>query len=278
MALFSIYTYQFSPLPIQGELFDEFYIEKQRSVMENKNDIFRQLIQSTDFVYRNKKHSVCFFPKDKDLIVFRISNIRTMLLEKDFKKNPIVDEPSSLVITYNSPLVQRIAIQQNNRAFNEDGVIVRIIQSSLKHSLSRHGLRMTIRKEYENQEFWKLVDNNPCQISMVRFEFDYPNLPRVAEKVDSLLRDLSKDVYSGKTKLEFNAPEKEVLNLNRNDETLYALSKASSSSGNPIVLKIKGFKKYVKTGNSTKTIDIDEVEIEAQSGEEIKDIFNRIDE
>ena len=278
MAIFSIYTYQFSPLPIQGELFDESYIQKQKSVMENKNKVFKQLIQNTDFVYRNKRHSIYLFLEDEELIVFKISNQKTMLLEKNFKKNPTTDEPSSLVIIHNSPLVQRIAIQQNLRAFSETEVIVRIIQNSLKHDLALHGLRMTIRKEYQNQEFWGIVSSYASRISMVRFEFDYPNLPRVAEKVDSLLKNLSEELYSGKTRLEFNAPERETLNLNEKDDTLNALSKAASSSGNPITLRIKGYNKYIKTGHSIKTIEIDEANIELQSADEIKNIFNCIDE
>lgn len=279
MAAFSIYTYQFSPLPIQGELFDKSYIQKQKAVMESKNEVFKHLIQNTDFVYRNKKHSTyCFPPKNGKLIVFRISNQKIMLLEKDFKRNLTTDEPSSLVIIYNSPLVQRIAIQQNIRAFSDTEVIVRIVQSSLKHGLAQHGLRMTIRKEYENQEFWEIVNNNANQISMIRFEFDYPNLSRVAEKVDSLLQNLSREIYSGKTRLEFNAPDNEALNLDEKVETLNALSKAASSSGNPITLRIKGYRKYVKTGNSTKTVEIDEAEIESQSAKDIEDIFNKIDE
>lgn len=278
MALFDIYTYQFSPLPIQGDLFDESYIHRQEVVMKNKNNVFRDLLQNADFIYRNKKHSICFFPKDNDLIVFKISNTKTMLLERDFKIESTTDEPSSLVIIYNSPLVQRIAIQQNLRSFSDTGIIIRIIQSSLKHSLAQYGLRITIKKEYRNQEFWDIVNDNMSNISMLRFEFDYPNLPRVTEKVDVLLRGLSKDIYSGKTKLEFNALENEALNLNRDDEDLNDLAKAASSSGNPIILKIKGYRKYKKTGNTTKTVEFDDAEITAMTGKELRDFFDRIDE
>lgn len=278
MALFDIYTYQFSPLPIQGDLFDESYIHKQEVVMENKNNVFKDLLQGINFTYRNKRHSICHFPKDNELIVFKISNTKTMLLERDFKIEATTDEPSSLVIIYNSPYVQRIAIQQNLRAFSDTEIVVRIIQNSLKHDLAQYGLRIAIKKEYRSQEFWDIVNTNMDSISMLRFEFDYPNLPRVTEKVDTLLRGLSKGVYSGKTKLEFNALEKEALNLNRDNEALNDLTKAASSSGNPITLKIKGYRKYKKTGNTTKTVEFDEAEIISKTGDELRDFFNRIDE
>ena len=111
---------------------------------------------------------------------------------------------------------------------------------------------------------------------MVRFEFDYPNLPRVSEAIDEMIKSASIDNHSSKTKLEFNSDNDSYLRISEDSDNIKRLNKASSESGNPITCKVKGIKKQIKTGNTTKTVEIDEISITTGNSEDIDQILEII--
>ena len=95
---------------------------------------------------------------------------------------------------------------------------------------------------------------------MVRFHFLYPNLPRVWESVNNLISKASEATNSKQTTFEFKAEEDENLELLETSNMLQGLVKASADSGNPIVLKARKLRALIKTGNTTKSIEIDDLE------------------
>ena len=53
--------------------------------------------------------------------------------------------------------------------------------------------------------------------------------------------------------------------------------KASAEGGTPIKMRVKGYKKYVETGNKAKTIEFD-LDLSTKNIEEVKDILRELKE
>ncbi|MBD9110280.1 MULTISPECIES: hypothetical protein [Bacteroides] len=275
MALYTIYTYQFKPV---FNLFNnEDCLRHQGELMSHKNKIFENAIKSCIFTHRNHKLSSQLLFCLDDIIAFKLANVKSVHLEQKFQIKTETDEPSVNILINNNPNVQRIAIEQN-KAFTETGVVIKILKKAFNALLIDQGLSITIKKEYQEREFWDLINRNPDCIKMVRFEFDYPNLPRVSESVSSMLKQASEASLSAKTRLEFNSAEKECLKIEESNEQIKGLTQAASGSGNSVVFRVKGMKKLQRTGYTTKTISFDELEIQADNIEGIKEIFKSLNE
>ena len=238
MALYTIYAYQFKPLAVQLDLFNkERCLEQRSELMSQKNKIFENIIKSCIFTHRNRELSSQLLFCSDEIIAFKLANVKAVHLEQKFQIKTTTDEPSATVLIYNDANVQRIAIEQN-KAFTDTGVVIRILKKAFNDQLENEGLSITIKKEYQASEA----------------------------------------AVSAKTRLEFNSAEKECLNIDESNEQIKGLTQAASGSGNSVVLRIKGMKKLQKTGYTTKTLRFDDLEIQANNVEDIKEIFRSLDE
>lgn len=120
-------------------------------------------------------------------------------------------------------------------------------------------------KDYDENEFWKIVNAYPKQVTMLRFQFSYPNLPRVSQNINKIISEESRKVGSAKTVFEFNADEGEALNVSKGNGKLEGMVVAAAQSGNPVTLKIKSMKKYIKTGKTEKSFELDGLELTAEA-------------
>ena len=105
---------------------------------------------------------------------------------------------------------------------------------------------------------------------MVRFSFSYPNLPRVHQSINELINSESKIVHSKHTTLEYKSDDEQLV-LEESNPQLSGLVEASASSGHPITIKAKGVRKFIKTGETTKRIYIENLEANLQEG----DLFSK---
>ena len=117
---------------------------------------------------------------------------------------------------------------------------------------------------------------------MVRFHIDYPNLPRVRDSIRELLSVTSKESNSKQTSLEFKADANESLELSRENAEIEGLAKASADSGSTICIKAKKVRKFIKTGKTSKSLEIDDLaviikdDLHRKSYEKLAEIFNSI--
>lgn len=277
MLTFDQYTYQFSPLSTEPTLFGN-SVEEQNKIMESKNSIFEEIVPQTIFKHLNKELSVKQVCAKDDIIILRLANKKVIRFEKDFIEEIEESEPSSYVIIYNDANEQRIAIEQNTNAFSSTEVVARILQNSFMKNLEQYELRINIKKEYKEREFWDIVQSYPQNIKMIRFEIDYPNLPRITENIENVIRQISAESLSTKTRLELNSDQEGTLSISEDNTSVKNLAKASSLSGNPITFRMKGYKNHIKTGNTSRTITIDEVIIESANADEVKNIFKALND
>lgn len=281
MATFNMYTYQFSPIqniPV-GSLFDEYFTQEQDRIMAQKNVAFDRVvniaISECEFYHRNRKLSAQLIFAQDNMIVFRIANQKKVILEKEFIQSIETNEPSTIVLIYNDKEVQRIAIEQHREAFPDTDIVAKIIQSSASRLMHSDKLNVSIRKEYCETEFWNFVTENPNQIQMIRFEFDYPNLPRLREYISDMIKNAGRSISGDKAHIQYETTDGS-LNLEKNNEELQHLNRVSSEGGNPITFRLRGQREHHKTGQTTVTKEIDELDITANNVADLQAILRTI--
>lgn len=276
MAKFNIYTYQFSPIPLQTNLFEAQRLTL-RECMNNKHQIFTEVLnaETLKLTYRNKEYPHRMLYANNDVYVLQIANRKSVVLEQNFQRMSIDNAPSVYVIIDNRENSQRILIE-DEVAFSDTSVIQNILLSSFKSILATSGLVIRIEKEYERSEFWNVVDAHPESITMVRFQMMYPNLPRISQHIHDLLRDASETVNSHNTSLELKAEPGTTLILSRDNEQLHDLNNASADSGCVTKIKINGLRSFVSTGQTTKSIEIDNLEAELDNPDFLNQILGGI--
>lgn len=266
MASFILYTYQCDPIiKTENKLFEKMPSIQER--MDRKLEYIHSIIINPNFKFKSRKEGEFNFRiyyDESGIIVLKIANNKHLSLEEDFRKQKHHYSPSCFVIIDNRTNVQRIAIEEDITAFSGTDVVRNIIECSLRRSLRDFGLNIEIKKEYEKKEFWDLIDNQTKGVSMVRFCFSYPNLPRVHQSINDLINSESKVVQSKQTTLEYKADNSEQLLLEESNTQLSCLVDASASSGHPITVKAKGIKKYLQTGKTVKRIYIEDLEVNLQ--------------
>ena len=284
MARYIIYTYQFSPIRNPNlSMFEEIGTPEDR--MNKKQDYLEEILTNPDlqFKYKNTIYqSQCIY-NDMHFFVFQIANDRPVRIEENFRKKKQDNHPSSFVIIDNRTDVQHIAIEECPSSFTETLTVCNILKATFNRHLKGKGLVVDIAKEYQDSEFWEHVDKyKESGISMVRFHIDYPNLPRVRDSIRELLSATSKESNSKQTTLEFKADANESLELSRENAEIEGLAKASADSGSTICIKAKKVRKYIKTGKTSKSLEIDDLvvtlkdDLHRKSYEKLAELFNSI--
>jgi len=263
MSRFILYTFQCSPIMnANHSLFEELPDPQER--MDKKLNYIHEIVTNSNFRFKRNKDVFLnhkMYLDEKGVMVLKIANNKLLELEEDFKIETHQYSPSCFAIFDIRNDFQRIAIEDDVSSFSDTDVVRNIIENTLKQYLKQYGLSIEIKKEYDQNEFWNLIGGLEKGVSMVRFHFSYPNLPRVRQSINELLSDESKAVHSKQTTLEYRTAENEQLELKESNERLSGLVDASANSGHEIVIKARGIRKFMKTGRTNRAIEIDDFEV-----------------
>lgn len=262
MARYIVYTYQFSPIVSKQKKLFEDSTKSLTEILSKKQEIFGNLFNGeVHFRGKTMEYSHRILYNQDNIIVFRLANNKCQSLEKNFRIQKHQYSPSCIVIIDNRKNVQHIAIEEDVVAFQDTNTVANILKHTFSTYLNQHRLNIEIQKEFQEREFWDLVRRYPKGINMVRFTFSYPNLPRVSSSIDRLISETSKATNSQQTVFEFNSAPNNQLTLEKKNRKLTGLAKASADSGNVITIKAKGLRRYIQTGNTSKSIEIDNLDI-----------------
>lgn len=262
MASFTLYTYQFAPhqdyIHDQVNLFGETYLLSAENAMRNKNDIFAKAISTLEFKHQRQVLNTQILYNENGVLVFRLANKKRYKTEENFVIKISVHEPSVLIFIDNRSSVQKIAIEQNLNVFSDTSVVAGIIGKSIDKMMKENNLILSIKKQYKESEFWETIAKYKDAITMLRFHFQYPNLPSSKSKASALLKSITKDIAGASATAQFDAENGSVLSLNRDNETLAELNRESANTGNNITFRIRGEKrKNMKIGKSITTFEMD---------------------
>jgi hypothetical protein len=238
MIKYDIFTYQISPITnAQFKLFGKNYSHTE--LVKNKNNFFANSFESLSFYSSKHKLNYKVEYADNEFILIRLANKKTIKFEKAFHQEFHEIEPSCLVAFYNNPEIQVVAIESDKTSFGNSFAVLKIVENGINRALS---------------DFHEKL----------QFEFSKPNLARVNEFLSNEIKEASKMFNSAKTKIEFDAPEKQVLeNLNEDNKQLVDLVKTSSEGAGPAKIKLKNLRSWETTANSVKSIELDTLEIDA---------------
>lgn len=265
MAAFIVHTYQFSPIfSDTPSLFSEDR-KDATSIWENKQKVFSEVFDNVVFKYRNSTYDHETIYNENDIIVIKIANNKSITQENSFITKKLDHHPSCVIIFDNRKDVQNVYIEDNTYSFSDTSVVANILQSSFNLYLKNFGLSVVVNKRFKTQEFWQYVSSVNEGITMLRFCYLYPNLPRVQEKIDEALARTSGSLRSKKTTVEYNAGENESLNVSDTNTDLNNLVEAASISGNDIKLRVGKYRRIKTIGETSEVVEIDDLEASLSS-------------
>lgn len=287
MSKYKLYRYQFSPIqsntqslfPVNnGKMTDE-------ELMQKKQTLFASLFNADvelKFKKGNKLYNHKMLFNQGGFFVFKIANDKSVNLEENFTKCKHEYAPSCNVIIDNRQNVQFIAVEEKKNVFTSTDVVSSILQNTYSKYLQPYRLTIDVRRVYDETDFWTIVAGNPNSIVKVRFRFAYPNLPALNKNVKEAIAEVAKSTASGNSELTLEAQKGASLNISKNDVHISSLVKISADGGEEIKIKIKKMTAWQKVGDSSKSIEIENLEALLSVGlfdkalDKLAEFFNKL--
>lgn len=271
MAKYILYRYQFAPLQDEPQSFFPNDVDRMtdEELMQRKQDMFASIFDNeVEFHFKkgNKLYNHKILFNQGGFLVFKIANDKSVNLEENFTKCKHQYSPSCNVIIDNRQDVQFLAIEEKKSVFASVDTVVSILQKTFSSYLHSYRLSIDIRKIYDETDFWTIVDGNHDSIEKIRFRFSYPNLPALNKNVKEAIAEVAKSTASGNTEFTLEAPSGSSLNVSDEDVNLSSLVQMSADGGEEVMVKIKRINAWKKVGNSSKSLEIEDLEVNLANG------------
>lgn len=268
MQTFELYRYQLLPASQQQQdLFRKTLTADE--IRAKKNEFFDLVLDELPpFRHRGLeiKHKVVLH--NGEWCIFKIGAHKSVDRDtEDFRKERIESWPNVTVIVHNSPDTQIIAISRNQKAFSSTASVAKIFERSLTPALRSFGLTIQVKEQFEKNNFWSLVQQNRGKVTRVRFEMVAPNMANISRSLKVDLRQLNRESNCQKANLELEALPGAALEIKENNDLIGGCVEYSSLGGGDIAIKIRGIKKEIRTSTTVKTVEIDELFIQAPNND-----------
>ncbi|CAN1572773.1 hypothetical protein MCEMAEM4_03403 [Burkholderiaceae bacterium] len=259
MATFELFRYQLLPASQehQQDLFGESLTLDQ--IKEKKNEIFWELLQEGALFNSEKLLQKTLFSEGYWFSIKLAPKRKTVINKPDFRSESVENWPHITVFINNDPAVQIIGVSRNQRAFKDSISVVRTLEKRIGKPLKDRGLTVQFQSIYEQTEFWQLMQQQRGRVERVRFEMISPNMANISGVLKVDLRRLNQESNSQKTTLELEAVAGSALQIDQSDGLISSCVDYSANGGGDIKVKIKGFKKIIRTSTSVRTIEADEI-------------------
>lgn len=278
--IFSVFRYQLLPTTteIQQRLDGRF--STYQELLDIKNELFKEIVSSESTTYRGKGYNVLSKVEhvQGNSIFLRMGVRKTLNIhDEEFRDKKVNNYPNSLVYINNHKDKQFILIEQDFESFSNTEALKNIIEKSIKKQLAQYNLTVYIEKITNPSGFWETVMEYQGMIKTLSFEFFKPNMSNISGKAVEAIKILRNDSNSHKTKLELNAPENGVLeNINPDNEEIANLVDYKSQVGGNTKIKIKGYRRFIKTNDKEEEISIENIDIENKSFGKIKELLDNL--
>ena len=258
---FHLYRYQILPTVEDLQLDFVAGITSKDELIRRKNTIFADLIRNTPKEFFHPRAELIHqFYEIGDFMVLKIGANRSLIrITKNFEEEELENWPSVYVIINNDPEVQLMAVEVEPRAFYRSSTVVNVLEININSWLEQFKLEIRINPTFLKNEFWKVVHTHKNRITYVEFFMVAPNLANISKGLELDLGELKSRTNSINTNLALNCPKGEKLTLSEDDRFVQSLVSYSAEGGGTIHLKARNIRKTIKTEDSVKSIEIDEI-------------------
>jgi hypothetical protein len=163
------------------------------------------------------------------------------------------------VVINNDPNSQMIAIELEEEAFYRTSTVSNILISNINDKLRNYRLTLEVLPTFVKNEFWNIVKSHTNRITKTQFYMVAPNLANISKGLELDLGEIKSRTNSLHTNVSLQAPNKESLTLSESDSFTNSLVNYASEGGGTVHLKIKGLRKLIKTEDSIKSTEVDEI-------------------
>lgn len=275
---FEVYRYQLVVnKAIQLSLENQFQTPEE--IRANKNKIFQELIANPKFHFTASKSettSKLVYSKG-DISIFKLAVKRSLKHDKkDFTEETIDNYPKLLIGINNNPEVQKIAIQENKKAFSQAHAVSRIIEQSVENRIRKENLSFSLLPLYNKQEFWDLVGRYQGRITQLTFDLISPNMANITKNLKLNLKEIYEDTNTHKTKIELSSDKGSHLEINTESKFVNSLVDYSADGGGNIAMRVAGYTKKFHTAQSITEFSVEENLIKGNDWDALNDLFNEI--
>lgn len=275
---FHLYRFHLLPLKTNIQAYNECFDERLTldELKNKKNEIFKKILLNLSTTTDKNKNPIQIYDKtdNDECFLYKIANKKPTTITKDFKQTRTIDEPYVFIIINNNKEIQKIAINENSKAFTKPDSVRNIIRKLFQKDLENHGLNIEIEKLFDKKTFWSYVSIYKDQISYINFKIIKPNLANISASLSEDLKKFMNKVNSHESNLKIKAPKKGVLeNINQSNPDINGLVDYSSKGGGSVTLKFKGIAKSYNTLEKPLIIEINEMQIEGSSPQDVSKVL-----
>lgn len=277
---FEIYRYQIIPQNRYWapELFMQKTYKTIDELISNKNIIFADILNelpSSKQMSTNRANLTCkLLSHEKQEYLFEFAVERTLLYEKkDFGKETLTNWPSFKVFIWNDPKYQYAIVQKRVEAFANTQTIISALNEAINQQLKKFNLRVYFEALFEERRFWDTVSTYQDELKEVRFELITPNMSNISGCLTDDLKNLAKETNSCKMTVSLMSDNDSALKLDSGNQNINGMLTYASNGGGNITFRAKKIRRLIKTNNSIKRIDLDDVEVSTSSADRLIQIL-----
>ncbi|GIM51210.1 hypothetical protein CAPN004_02400 [Capnocytophaga cynodegmi] len=269
---FQIFRYHL--LPIESKYYQTNMFQDKpmsyKEIRERKNDFFNEALFRM-IEQNNSSNPLKLEIFEDNYFVFKVAQKKKTTITKNFENRQEDTEPYCFVIINNNPNIQKIAISYNSDAFSEPSTVKNILLKKLVKYLTSLGLNIEIKPLYNEVKFWEIIRKYEKEITRINFNFVKPNLAQISKSLPEAFKDFVNETNSHESNIIIKAPKKGVLeNITPQNSDVQGLVQYTSEGAGSIKVKVKGYRKVIKTKQVPVTKEIRELEIEGSAEQVIK--------
>jgi len=271
--VFDLFRYQI--LPIDRRHQEDLFKEPLELLLAKKNKLFFDaLISVQKYSLAKVRIKYAVIAEGSDFIFYRFAVNRDLTREtENFKEEQISNWPSFYVFVWNDPEKQYIAIQVKRNAFQDTSTVARLLINGVNKFLRSKHLRTHFEPLFNNCAFWEIVANNEGKIREIMFDIVTPNMSNISRSLSEELKTFAIDTNAVTTKVALKADDESSIIADPNNRQLEGLVEYASHGGGNISMKFRGIRKRHFMNETKKQLEIDELDINGESGENIVKIL-----
>jgi hypothetical protein len=259
---FHLFRFQILPTVTEDGFQTDFItgISTREELISKKNEIFANAVKEIKAYTHPRAELTHELYLDGDLMVIQLAANRFIYrITKELEEEQLDNWPFVFIVIDNDPSVQIMAVEIDPKAFYRTSTVVNILQAGINSKLRQYKLQVEITPLFLQSEFWTIVERYKFRIKRVEFFMVAPNLAQISKGLRLDLDNIKKNTNSINTNLTLISPKNEGLTLSKEDEFVQSLVEYSSLGGGTIHTKVVGIRKTIKTEDSVRSLEIDEI-------------------